>query len=61
VIITLALGMGANAAIFTLVRGVLIKPAHASHDGTLREFFAAAPKTAGEAPALPFKNSPNEL
>ncbi len=43
VIITLALGIGANAAIFTLVRGVLLKPLVNRDEGTLIYIRQSAP------------------
>ena len=48
VIITLALGIGANAAIFTLVRGVLIKPLVNRHEDRLIYIRQSAPGTRTE-------------
>jgi predicted permease len=48
VIITLALGIGANAAIFTLVRGVLIKPLVNRDEGRLIYIRQSAPGTRTE-------------
>jgi len=43
VILTLALGIGANAAIFTLVRGVLLKPLVNEDENRLIYFRQSAP------------------
>src|SRR5262252_3030 len=43
VVLTLALGIGANAAIFTLVRGVLIKPLVNRDEGRLIYIRQSAP------------------
>src|SRR5437899_12648701 len=43
VIVTLALGIGANAAIFTLVRGVLLKPLVHRHEKRLIYIPQSAP------------------
>lgn len=48
VVITLALGIGANAAIFTLVRGVLIKPLVNRDEGRLIYIRQSAPGTRTE-------------
>src|SRR5262244_3711265 len=48
VIVTLALGIGANAAIFTLVRGVLIKPLVNRDEGRLIYIRQSAPGTRTE-------------
>src|SRR4029077_19355836 len=48
VIITLALGIGANAAIFTLVRGVLIKPLVNRDEGRLIYIRQSAPNIGQE-------------
>jgi predicted permease len=48
VILTLALGIGANAAIFTLVRGVLLKPLVNRDEGHLVYIRQSAPGTGAE-------------
>ena len=48
VVITLALGIGANAAIFTLVRGVLIKPLVNRDEDRLIYIRQSAPGTGQE-------------
>src|SRR5260370_36457378 len=45
VILTLALGIGANAAIFTLVRGVLLKPLVNRDENRLIYILPSAPAT----------------
>ena len=50
VILTLALGIGANAAIFTLVRGVLLKPLVNRDENRLIYIRQSAPGT-GDANA----------
>ena len=48
VILTLALGIGANAAIFTLVRGVLLKPLVNEDENRLVYIRQSAPGLADE-------------
>jgi putative ABC transport system permease protein len=57
-ILTLAIGIGANAAIFSVVDGVLLKPLPFPHPDTLVDVDAAAPglniKSVGASPFLYF-------
>lgn len=48
VVLTLALGIGANAAIFTLVRGVLLKPLVNRDENRLIYIRQSAPGTGDE-------------
>src|SRR5713226_9501683 len=52
VILTLALGIGANAAIFTLVRGVLLKPLVNRDEDRLIYIRQSAPGTGDENAAF---------
>src|SRR6202008_4926855 len=52
VILTLALGIGANAAIFTLVRGVLLKPLVNRDEGRLIYIRQSAPGTGDDDSAF---------
>src|SRR5258708_13825891 len=52
VILTLALGIGANAAIFTLVRGVLLKPLVNRDENRLIYIRQSAPGTRDENTAF---------
>src|SRR5216683_2786532 len=52
VILTLALGIGANAAIFTLVRGVLLKPLVNRDEDRLIYIRQSAPDTGDENTAF---------
>jgi putative ABC transport system permease protein len=57
-ILTLAIGIGANAAIFTVIEGVLLKPLPFPHPDALVDVDAAAPgvniKSVGASPFLYF-------
>ena len=53
VILTLALGIGANAAIFTLVRGILLKPLVNRDEDRLICIRQSAPESRPRTPRSP--------
>ena len=57
VILTLALGIGANAAIFTLVRGVLLKPLVNRDEDRLIYIRQSAPGIQAENTRSPYLRS----
>ena len=57
VVLTLALGIGANAAIFTLVRGVLLKPLVNRDEDRLVYIRQSAPGSASTTPRFLFPRS----
>jgi putative ABC transport system permease protein len=57
VILTLALGIGANAAIFTLVRGVLLKPLVNRDENRLMYIRQSAPSWEPTTPHSPCPKS----
>src|SRR5260221_1634672 len=59
VILTLALGIGANAAIFTLVRGVLLKPLVNRDEGRLIYIRQSAPGIRGDNEAFSVPEIPD--
>ena len=57
VILTLSLGIGANAAIFTLVRGVLLKPLVNRDENRLIYIRQSAPGIHEATPPSPYPRS----
>src|SRR5947209_4909386 len=53
VVLSLAVGIGANTAIFSLVNGVLLRPPDFPHPEQLVTVTQVAPKLAKDYPALP--------